>query len=48
MNVNDIEIKVPPLDGEGLGWGEPMRPAVPVETFTPTLPSPIRGEGDLR
>jgi hypothetical protein len=33
-----------PLDGEGLGWGEPRRPAR-VEMFTPTLPSPIEGEG---
>ena len=34
----------PPLDGEGLGWGEPARPAR-TEMFTPTQPSPIKGEG---
>jgi len=40
-----IENKIaPPLEGEGLGWGERRRPARG-EAFTPTVPSPIKGEG---
>jgi len=35
--------KAPPLDGEGLGRGELPRLAR-MEMFTPTLPSPIKGE----
>ena len=36
---------VPPLDGEGLGWSEVSGKVGVVSTVTPTLPSPIKGEG---
>jgi drug/metabolite transporter (DMT)-like permease len=29
--------RVPPLDGEGLGWGELLRPTERMEAFTPHL-----------
>jgi hypothetical protein len=32
----------PPLDGEGLGWGDVL--AREAAMFTRTLPSPIEGE----
>ena len=41
----DCTLEAPPLDGEGLGRGEHSRPAVRMEAFTPTQPSPIKGEG---
>ena len=34
-----------PLMGRGWGWGELSRLAMPMARFTPTLPSPIKGEG---
>jgi len=37
-------VMAPPLDGEGLGWGDV--PAREAAMFTPTLPSPIKGEGE--
>jgi hypothetical protein len=36
--------KAPPLDGEGLGWGESSGNTPPFIDFTPTQPSPIKGE----
>ena len=38
-------IKAPPLDGEGLGWGGLSGKTPPFIDATPTLPSPIKGEG---
>jgi threonylcarbamoyladenosine tRNA methylthiotransferase MtaB len=35
----------PPLDGEGSGRGEAGNPVSPTSNRTPTLPSPIEGEG---
>src|SRR5581483_9589537 len=41
-------IEAPPLDGEGLGWGVVRHRALRVSNRTPTLPSPIEGEGSKR
>ena len=38
-------ILAPPLDGEGLGWGDARACAALFAYVTPTLPSPIKGEG---
>ena len=38
-------LKAPPLDGEGLGRGGSRDPHSPSSNATPTLPSPIEGEG---
>jgi hypothetical protein len=37
--------RAPPLDGEGLGRGDVSGKIAAASTFTPTLPSPIKGEG---
>ncbi|HMG46678.1 MAG TPA: error-prone DNA polymerase [Allosphingosinicella sp.] len=41
----DCTIEAPPLDGEGLGWGELSRPTERAARLTPTQASPIEGEG---
>jgi len=43
MRVRDT--KAPPLDGEGLGRGGLSACPTRVAEATPTLPSPIKGEG---
>ena len=37
-------VAAPPLDGEGLGWGYVL--AREAAMFTPSQPSPIKGEGE--
>ena len=44
MREND-GMEAPPLDGEGLGWGGVSGEAPLFIDSTPTLPSPIKGEG---
>ena len=40
-----MQLQAPPLDGEGLGRGDVRRKAILMSPFTPTQPSPIKGEG---
>src|SRR5687767_10603303 len=41
----EVAAMTPPLDGEGLGRGGPRDPLGAGDQATPTLPSPIEGEG---
>ncbi len=43
--MSERRLKAPPLDGEGLGWGDTSGKGSAVPAITPTLPSPIKGEG---
>jgi len=45
-NFAEVQIS-PPLEGEGVGWGGVSTGTARVAEFTPTLPSPLKGEGEI-
>ena len=44
-NLRHLPLLAPPLDGEGLGWGDANEVRDISGCITPTQPTPIEGEG---